>query len=174
MKLLSIAALLFVLPAAAQTCDVAGKIVSAGSPTRADFARGGVQGGVPLPGVTVSSANSLTGKKVATTTDVDGSYTLPVPGNGRYVLRAELSGFAAGTAEVIIKASDCHPRSDLQLTLASRVQQQEQVAAGDGAARGQQTGQPNGNNARGFQNLPVSSNADALASISTGESNAQE
>jgi hypothetical protein len=174
MKLLPIAALLFVLPAAAQTCDVAGKIVSAGSPTRADFARGGVQGGVPLPGVTVSSANSLTGKKVATTTDVDGSYTLPVPGNGRYVLRAELSGFAAGTAEVIIKASDCHPRSDLQLTLASRVQQQEQVAAGDGAARGQQNGQPNGNNARGFQNLPVSSDADALASLSTGESNAQE
>src|SRR5690348_3481669 len=149
MKLTLIAVALVAASAAAQTCDVAGKIVS---------------GGVPLPGVAVSTANSLTGKKVATTTDVDGSYTLPVPGNGRYVVRAELSGFAAGTAEIVINASNCHPRSDLQLTLASRVQQQpqDQIVAGGGANRGQPNRQQNGTTGRGFQNLSVSSDADAL------------
>src|SRR4051794_312742 len=101
MKLTSIVALFLAVPAVAQTCDVAGKIVS---------------GGVPLPGVTISAANSLTGKKAATTTDVDGTYTLTIPSNGRYVLRAELSGFAASTAELVINAANCHPRSDLQLT----------------------------------------------------------
>ncbi len=160
MKLLSIAALLLALPAAAQTCDVAGKIVS---------------GGVPLPGVAVTAANSLTGKKVATTTDVDGSYSLKFPANGRYVLRAELSGFAPTTAEVVVNASACHPRSDMQLTLSSRVQQEERnVVAGGGAPRtapgapGRTIpgGQPNANGgARGFQNLSVSGDSDALASF---------
>ena len=162
MKRFFIPVLFLAASAAAQTCDVAGKIVS---------------GGVPLPGVTVSTANSLTGKKSTTTTEVDGSYTLPVPGNGRYVVRAELSGFASTTAEIIINPSNCHPRSDLQLTLASRVQQQqEQVVAGGGTPRRpQQSSQQNGNNnGRGFQNLTVSSDTEALASLNTGESNAQE
>jgi hypothetical protein len=121
MKSVLIFALLVVASAAAQTCDVAGKITS---------------GGVPLPGVTVSAANSLTGKKASTTTEVDGSYRLTFPAKGRYVVRAELSGFAAGTAEVVINAANCHPRSDLSLTLASRVQQQEQrEAVADRGAR---------------------------------------
>lgn len=158
-KITSMAALLFTVSAAAQTCDVAGKIVS---------------GGVPLPGVTVSTANSLTGKKSTTTTGVDGFYTLQLPGNGRYVVRAELSGFAPTTAEIVINQSNCHPRSDLQLTLASRVQQpSEQVVAGGGTARRQQQqgNQQNGNGGRGFQNLTVSSDNETLASLSEGENN---
>src|SRR6185437_10557823 len=37
-------------------------------------------GNIPLPGVTVSAANSLTGKKYVTSTDVDGSYKILVTG----------------------------------------------------------------------------------------------
>src|SRR5512133_1541632 len=57
-------------------------------------------GATPLPGVTVTAAHSLTGKKVSTSTDVDGSFHLTVPNKGKWVVRAELSAFAAQTAEV--------------------------------------------------------------------------
>ncbi|MGH9521806.1 MAG: carboxypeptidase regulatory-like domain-containing protein [Terriglobales bacterium] len=139
------------------TCDVAGKIVS---------------GGVPLPGVAVSAANSLTGKKVSTTTNVDGSYTLAFPGNGRYVLRAELAGFAATTSEVVINTANCHPRSDLQLTLASRVQQQEQRDQVATAPNPQQRGGQRAANADGFQDVSVSADSEALASLGNSTDNA--
>jgi hypothetical protein len=42
---------------------------------------------VPLPGVSVTASNSLTGKRYSTTTDITGSYTLVIPQNGRYVLQ---------------------------------------------------------------------------------------
>src|SRR5215472_15964267 len=35
-----------------------------------------ISGNTPLPGVTVSAANSLTGKKYLTSTDVDGTYRI--------------------------------------------------------------------------------------------------
>src|ERR1035441_10108463 len=41
-------------------------------------------GTVPLPGVAVTATNTLTGKKYATTTDIDGAYEMAVPRNGRY------------------------------------------------------------------------------------------
>lgn len=148
MKPAVILALLLALPVAAQTCNVAGKITS---------------GGVALPGVSISAANSLTGKKVATTTDVDGSYTLAFPANGRYVLRAELAGFAISTAEVAINPSNCHPRNDLQLTLASRMQQQEQREATATATPA--SGQRRMTNGGGFQDLSLSSDSDTLASL---------
>src|ERR1035441_9203306 len=44
--------------------------------------------GVPLPGVAVTATNPLTGKKYATTTDIDGIYEMEVPRNGRYVIKA--------------------------------------------------------------------------------------
>src|SRR5262245_12434461 len=39
-------------------------------------------GNVPLPGVTVSAANTLTGKKYITSTDTDGSFKIAVGGKG--------------------------------------------------------------------------------------------
>ncbi len=42
--------------------------------------------GVPLPGVAVTATNTLTGKKYATTTDIDGAFMMAVPRNGRYVV----------------------------------------------------------------------------------------
>jgi len=90
-----------------------------------------VSGKLPLPGVTVSAANSLTGKKVATSTDPDGRYVLKVPGRGKYVVRAELTAFAAATSEVIINPTTPQRKVDLQMVLLSRVPKEstDQAAA---------------------------------------------
>src|ERR1700722_262285 len=109
-------------------------------------------GAVPLPGVGVTAANSLTGKKYATTTDVTGAFAMAVPRNGRYVVRAELAAFAPETKEVVINAAGANGGKPEQVAefgmqLASRVAQEEERqtavarvgAGGAGAARGLQS-----------------------------------
>jgi len=91
-------------------------------------------GTVPLPGVAVTASNSLTGKKYATTTDVNGAFAMTVPRNGRYVMKAELAAFATDTKEVLINAAGQNGGKPAQvaefgLQLASRVQQQEERQA---------------------------------------------
>jgi hypothetical protein len=44
-------------------------------------------GNIPLPGVTVTAQNTLTGKKYSTTTDITGSWSMTLTQNGRYVIR---------------------------------------------------------------------------------------
>jgi trimeric autotransporter adhesin len=88
-------------------------------------------GVVPLPGVGMTATNTLTGKKYATTTDVNGSFAMTIPRNGRYVVRAELAAFAPETKEVLINAAGENGGKQAQvaefgLQLASRVQQAEQ------------------------------------------------
>lgn len=139
------------LPIFAQTpssCDVAGK-------TAAD--------GVPLPGVTISASNSLTGKKTATSTGVDGTYTLIAPSNGRYVIRAELAGFAVATKEVVVNAANCHLRADLEMMLQSRVQAEEQ------RQQRQAQQQVAGVSGRGFQNLALAADPSGMAGMAQGE-----
>ena len=62
----------------------------------------GKAGGVPLPGVAITAINTLTGKKYTTATDIDGDYAMKIPRNGRYVVRAELAGFASTTQETVL------------------------------------------------------------------------
>src|SRR3984885_1907332 len=104
-------------------------------------------GTVPLPGVGVTATNTLTGKKYATTTDVNGSFAMTIPRNGRYVVKAELAAFATETKEVLINAAGENGGKPAQvaefgLQLASRAQEQEarQTAAttSAGLARGVQ------------------------------------
>ncbi|HXP47843.1 MAG TPA: TonB-dependent receptor [Terriglobales bacterium] len=135
----AVALMLVCASAAAQTPPAAGGNVS------------GIvkSGGMPLPGVTVSAANTLTGQKVVTSTGDDGSYALHLTANGRYVVRAEMAAFAATTHEVVINAENRSARVDLELVLLSRAQQQQQTAE-----RQQQRAAaalPN----RGFQSLAV-------------------
>ena len=85
-------------------------------------------GNMLLPGVTVSAANSLTGKKYFTSTDVDGSFKLAVTGKGRYVVRAEFSAFAPVTQEIVINDQNRSGKAELSMVLLSRAQQQEQQA----------------------------------------------
>ena len=106
-------------------------------------------GNTPLPGATITAANTLTGKKVSTSTAIDGSYSLHLPSNGRYVVRAEMPAFAAATSEALINATARDAKVDLNLMLASRAAsaaQQQQGAI-------QQLAQALGN--RGFQSLSV-------------------
>ena len=68
--------------------------------------RGSVKdGAIPLPGVSVTASNSLTGKKYSTTTDITGSYNLVIPQNGRYVLKTDLAAFAPVTKEALLNAT---------------------------------------------------------------------
>src|SRR4051812_35746870 len=59
-------------------------------------------GNVPLPGVTITASNSLTGKKSVTSTGLDGTYTLNVGPKGRFVVRAEFAAFAPVTSEIVV------------------------------------------------------------------------
>jgi hypothetical protein len=88
-----------------------------------------------LPGVTVSAVNTLTGQKATTSTDVDGSFILQVPADGRYVIRTQMVAFAPLTREVVINNNSRAVTADLELVLLSRVpktspeQTQEEMAA---------------------------------------------
>jgi hypothetical protein len=132
------------------------------TPAACDVAGRAVAGGVPLPGVTISASNSLTGKKAGTSTDVDGAYLLAAPSNGRYVIRAELAGFAVVTSEVVVNAANCHPRADLEMMLLSRAQAEEQ------RQQRQTQQQAAGMAARGFQNLALAADPTAMSGMGQG------
>jgi hypothetical protein len=83
-------------------------------------------GAIPLPGVTVTAQNTLTGKRYSTTTDVSGAWSLTIPQNGRYVIRTQFAAFAQGSQEALLNASSHDRAVDFQLMLASRAAQQQQ------------------------------------------------
>jgi hypothetical protein len=86
-------------------------------------------GNIPLPGVSVTASNSLTGKKYSTTTDVTGSYSLVIPQNGRFVLKTDLSAFAPVTKEALLNATAHDQAVDFTVMLASRAAEQEQQSS---------------------------------------------
>ncbi len=103
-------------------------------------------GTTPLPGVAVTATNTLTGKRYAAATDVNGVYSMTIPRNGRYVLKAELAAFASETQEVLINAAGQNGGKPAQVAafamqLASRVEQEQARQAAvstSGLARGLQ------------------------------------
>ncbi|HEX7158866.1 MAG TPA: carboxypeptidase-like regulatory domain-containing protein, partial [Edaphobacter sp.] len=138
--------------------------------------RGTVKAGqVPLPGVSVTATNTLTGKKYATTTDINGAFAMSIPRKGRYVVKAELAAFAPATQEVVLNAAGENggkPEqvTDFGLELASRAAQQQaaQQATAQSAANGL---------ARGMQSLNLSGDgegtSDASANAGANNSGAQ-
>ena len=142
----------------------------------------GKPGGIPLPGVAVTATNTLTGKKYATATDVDGAYAMTIPKNGRYVIRAELAGFAVSTAEIVLNggaetvALTAKPQ-DFGLELASRAAteaQRQEAATGARIGASPGNGGSPGNGAslgRGLQNLSVSGGDMDVADASAGAGN---
>ena len=99
-----------------------------------------------LPGVTVTAANTLTGKKFTGTTGLDGTFSFTLADRGRYVVRAEFLAFATQTQEVLLNPQNPTAKVDLDLSLASRVEEQQQQQAARGANGRVASG-------RGFQNL---------------------
>lgn len=115
---------------------------SAAPPVTGGTIHGSVKSGsTPLPGVSITATNTLTGKKYSTVTDITGSYTLTIPQNGRYVVRTDFAAFAETTKEVLLNATSHNQQADFALVLASRAQQQEstsQVAQAMQSLRGSQ------------------------------------
>jgi trimeric autotransporter adhesin len=83
-------------------------------------------GNVPLPGVTISAQNTLTGKRFTTTTDITGAWSMTIPQNGRYVVRTQFAAFAQGSQEALLNAANRDQTVNFDLVLASRAAQQEQ------------------------------------------------
>jgi hypothetical protein len=125
-----------VLPMAAQTPtagEAAAPAVTAPSPSF--HIRGTVKSGnTPLPGVTVTAANTLTGKKAVTSTEVDGSYSLELTGRGRYVVRVEMTAFAAATEEVVLNPGSPEQQANFSLLLRSRAPKPEQPGTPEASA----------------------------------------
>ena len=94
-------------------------------------------GNIPLPGVTVTAQNTLTGKRYSTTTDITGAWTLNIPQNGRYVVRTQFAAFAQGSQEAVLNATSHDQMVNFELILASRAAEQEQQQARQTAPAGQ-------------------------------------
>ncbi len=134
-------------------------------------------GGNPLPGVTVTAANTLTGKKYVTSTDVDGSFKIEVGSKGRYVVRAEFSAFAPVTQEVLINAENRAGKADLTMVLLSRAQradeqQQAQTMQGAGGANRTAGLQQLALSAGGMAGMTGSGGGDMSSAASAGLPNA--
>jgi hypothetical protein len=114
-------------------------------------------GKTPLPGVGVTAANTLTGKKYSTATNSEGKFGLSGMTRGRYVVRVEFMGFAAFTQEVVLNPENPSGKVDAELILASRQQEQSNSATAAMAAAG-----------RGFQSVAVDSALSALAGGNSG------
>ena len=111
-------------------------------------------GKTPLPGVTVTAANTLTGKKYVAATNSEGKFSLSGLARGRYVVRIEFMGFAAFTQEVVLNPENPVAKVDGELMLASRQQEQSNNAMAALAAAG-----------RGFQSLAMENSLSSLGGI---------
>ncbi len=120
-------------------------------------------GTIPLPGVSITATNTLTGKKYSTASDARGNFSMTIPSNGRYVLRAELAAFAATTQEALLNAASHDQKVDFTLTLASRAVQQEQQ---------EQTAATRQYSGRGAQSLSLADAATGLIEAAGGSSTA--
>ena len=145
------------VPTVAQ--DVQGGTVS-GVVTAATVAEsnGKRPAGTPLPGVTITATNTLTGRKYTAATDISGSFRMTIPRNGRYVLRAEFAAFAPSTAEVLLSATQHEGKAEFALELSSRVAARTQTTADSTAAIAGVSTQALG---RGLQSLRASGTSDA-------------
>ncbi len=129
-------------------------------------------GTIPLPGVTVTAQNTLTGKRYSTTTDITGAWSLTIPQNGRYVIRTQFAAFAPGAQEALLNAASHDQTVTFQLMLASRAaaqEQQQQGQQGQEAQVAQAIRQLAGN---GAQNLSLMSSLAADTETQTGASGA--
>ena len=108
-----------------------------------------------LPGVAVTAANTLTGKKNSVVTAINGTFHFSGLPRGRYVVRVEFMGFATLTQEVVLNPENPAGKVEAELILASR--QKEQQAE-----------DPTQSVRRGFQSLALSSTLSVLAGDSVG------
>jgi hypothetical protein len=92
-----------------------------------------MSGAYLLPGVALSVARPDSGVSVASSTGVDGAYSVALPGPGTYQVKAALTGFEAFNGDASVDDS-CHARLDVKLTLSSRAKAAPPVQAQTPAA----------------------------------------
>ena len=99
-------------------------------------------GNMPIPGAEVSAENVATKQQFSTWTDVDGSYSLRIPADGRYTLRVQMTAFAASAQEVVLDETHPDIQANFELILLSRareatnkIEQRQANAAADEASR---------------------------------------
>ena len=128
---------------------------AATTPQPASFEISGTvkSGKTPLPGVTVTAANTLTGKKYSLASGLDGSYKFTGLPRGRYVVRVEFMAFAPQTQEIVLKPETPTGKFDAEMILASRQAEQSPAASAIAAIAG-----------RGFQNLSVENSINGFVS----------
>src|SRR3984885_6051835 len=133
-------------------------------------------GSIPLPGVSITATNTLTGKKYSTATDGSGSYSMTIPQNGPYFVKTDLAAFASAPQEALLNATGHSRQVDFTLVLASRATQQEEPSA-PGLAGSGEAGQANRASTRqspgrGAQNLSLQSAAADLIGAASGSAGA--
>ena len=77
-------------------------------------------GTIPLPGVSITAQNTLTGKRYSTTSDITGAWQMKIPLNGRYVIRTQFAAFALGSQEAVLNATSHDQTVNFELILSSR------------------------------------------------------
>ncbi|MGD0570902.1 MAG: TonB-dependent receptor [Candidatus Sulfotelmatobacter sp.] len=101
-------------------------------------------GNMPIPGAEVSASNTATKQQVNAWTDVDGSYQLQIPADGRYSVRVQMAAFAGSSQDVAVDAAHQDVQVNFELILLSRAREAHTEQQGRASAAG-----------RGFQNLSV-------------------
>jgi hypothetical protein len=114
-------------------------------------------GKTPLPGVTVTAANTLSGKKYVAASNSEGKFSFSGIPRGRYVVRVEFMGFANFTQEVVLNPENVSAKVDAELILASRQQEQSNNKNAAIIAAG-----------RGFQSLALDNTLASLAGNNPG------
>jgi hypothetical protein len=120
----------------------------AANPTGGTLHGNAMSGKVPLPGVTVTAQNTLTGKRYSTTTDINGAWSMAIPQNGRYVVRTQFAAFAQGSQEAVLNAASHDQTVNFDLMLASRAAEQERQQEGQSSQMQQAIRQLTGNGAQ--------------------------
>ena len=125
-------------------------------------------GNIPLPGVTVTAQNTLTGKRYSTTTDITGAWQMNIPQNGRYVIRTQFAAFAQGAQEAVLNAASHDQLVNFELILASRQAEQDREPAQQSAQQGTRSGPAGAGGVRQIAgNAPENVNLESALSADT-------
>src|ERR1700678_1857768 len=80
-------------------------------------------GHMPIPGAGVSATNAASNEQVNAWTDVDGSYVLRIPADGKYNVRVQMAAFAASAQDVTLDPTHADVQQNFELILQSRTRE---------------------------------------------------
>lgn len=117
------------LPQSQQPAPVAGQRPAANALSSVGSIHGTVSTGrIPLPGVRITATDALTGKTYSAATNATGGYSMNLPQNGRYIVRAQFTVFAPMKKDTVLSMSSESQQIDFSLVLASQLAEQEKHA----------------------------------------------